>query len=446
MVAENHIPSTRRGVLALIGTTAVTGCSGIPRNFFGQDPVELDGAKLQALADRPVPSIPERTVVDIEQSLLDSRRKSVRQRLSAVPTPFSSQEIPNGAIREKLASVHERTRDLLDEAKKAETPYETLTSLRNARSRAAELNAAWQAIDAGLTREALLEDAATARQHVRTFDDRWQYMGDDAIRAVLIGDRLERNVEWATRIASVDREELAAEQETPITVGELGGDIERARALLDDSTYLYDRYTASLTNPSELQSTIQSAAKATVRVIETRQNDLPEFNPENPAETFDQDIEDTPAAWALQELYDPVADTHELNRAQSKGQPAHLILQAQSKLARIQAFSSLYERVDDGEYFAIKAVSDVEALRSTAIQAVTTAQSAAPDQHLARRILTELVGTIRYADQEFADLRDKIEVEWIARDVSLYVITAAIARAIPDTVDHILSIITHSSG
>jgi len=445
MANDEHIMSTRRGVLALVGTTALAGCNAIPTDPFGEHPIQLDGAKLQALAEQEIPTIPERVVVDIEQSYLDSRRARIRELLAAVPTPFSSREIPNGAIREELASMHRRTLEMLDAADDAESRYETLTSLRNVRSQAGELNTAWQAIDADLTREALLEDSATVRQGVRAFDDSWQYVGTDAVRAVLIADRIERSVERAIGVTSVDREELKAEQENPITVGELGGDIEQARALLDDSVYLYDRYTTSLTDPTDLSGTIRSAAASAVGAIEARQDDLPEFNPENPAATFGQDIEDTPAAWALEELYDYVSETYGIDHARSNDQPARVILEAQEAFARMQAFTSLYERIDEGERFAIEAVSDVKALRSTAVEAVTAAASEAPDPRLTHRIATDLAGAIRYTDREFTDLRDEIEAQWIARDVGFYVTTAAVARAVPDAVDRTLSIFEKSS-
>lgn len=441
MANEGPVVSTRRGVLALVGTTAFAGCSGIPSGILEEQPATLDGTELRALAERDAPAIPERAVVDIEGAVLDARRDHVRELLSGVPTPFSSREIPNGAIREELASMHERALDALDAADSAGSPYETLTSLRDARSRAGALNAAWRAIDAGLTREALLEDAAVVRREGRAFDERWRYVGDDPVRAVLIADRLERGVERAIAVASVDREELAAEQENPVTVGELGGDIERGRALLDDGAYLYDRYTASVTGATALESTIRSAARAAVDTVETRQRDLPAFDPGDPAATFGRDIEETPAAWALRDLYGHVSNTRGIDHARSNDQPAHVVLQAQEQLARIRAFTALYERIDDGERFAIEAASDVEALRSTAVAAVMAARSAAPDPRLARRLLADLAGGIRYTDREFADLRDEIEAAWIARDVSFYVTTAAIARAIPDAVDRITSLL-----
>lgn len=441
MTHDRSTRTTRRGVLALLGTTAAAGCTGLPSTPFGDREVRIDGAALRALAERPTPVVPETVPVGIERQYLRRRSGDVRELLAVAPTPLDRREVPNGAIREKLASTHDRATEALAASEDAPSPYEAMRSIRRARGEAGELAAAWRAIDAGLTRADLLDPAATVLEAVREFDDEWEYVGADSVRVVLVGERIERGVARAIEAASVDRERFGFEQENPITVGELGGDVERARGLLDDATHLYDRYTGSLSGGTDRESTIRSAAESAVAAVDRRQEDLPAFDPRDPSAAFDRDVEDTPAAWALRDLYEGATHTRGIDHARSNEAlgPASVVLLAQETLTRLRAFASLYDRVAGGERVALADAGDVEAIRSDAVRAIETARSEATHPRLARRVLADVAGTIPFADRELADVRDEIEPRWLARDVGIYLRTGAVARAVPAASERIAS-------
>lgn len=428
---------TRRGVLALVGTAATAGCSEIRAGVSGDRSTRIDGADVRSATEGDVPAVPRTVPVGIEGSYLEGRADRARRLLSGVPTPLDREEVPNGAIREELAAMHQGAREALAAAGDAGSPYEAMESLRSARGHAGALDAAWRAIDADLTREALLGDAEAIRRDVRNFRDGWRYAGTDPIRAVLVSAPVEEAVRRAMARASVDAAELRTEEENPVTVGELGGDLERARALLDDGTYLRDRYLDSLADAPGLGSTLRSAAGSLVSAARERRRGLPEYDPDDPSASVGRDVEETPAAWALRDLYDRATYLGRIGDERSDGRLATAVLLAGERLADLRAFESLHGRVAGGETFAVDGASDVESIRSAAVRAVEAALADAGHPRLARRALADPAAMIRFADRELRDVRDEVEARWIAREVGEYVTAAATARGVPRATERV---------
>lgn len=427
---------TRRRLLAALTAPALAGCANLDLGF-GEETTTLDGKALRSIATADAPPVPKTVPVTIAAAYLDERHRRARADLDAVPAPLDADDIPNGAVRARLQAMRERTRESLRRAETARSSFERMLALRNARERAATLRSAWRSIDGDLTRGGLLDDAETVEADLRAFRDRWEYLGRDPVDTALVGATIERGIDHGLAVASVSERQLQFEAENPVTVGELGGDIARGRAALDDCAHLYDRQTAGET--SDFGAAVQAGATTLHDATARRRQTLPEYDSDDPSSSVGRDIEGTVSEYALEELYDRIRYASRRREPRIDARPGSAVLTAVEQLSALRAFASLYERVAAGESVAVESASDVETLRSRAVEAIDAATEEAPHAHLASRALADPVGLVRYADRELENLDREVEAAWLARDLAQYVVSAALARAVPDAVGRAVS-------
>lgn len=425
--------TTRRGFLALAGAAALAGCS-TPGDMLGSDEPKIDGGAIRDALERDPPTVPETIPVDVEQKRLDETAERARNDLSSVPAPFDVSEIPNGRIRADLNRMHEDATAELGRAQSADSPAESMDRLRGARARAREVAAAWEAIDAGLTRDDVRETIPEVRDDFEAFRRRWRYVGDEPIRAVLAHAHVEDLVASAGRRLGSAGERHRGDPEGPLSVGAFAGWVERARAALDDAEYVYDRYRSSLDAARGVGEGLKTAGESLVETVDERRSELPNGTPGDPSSFVERDVEGTPAGYALSDLYQSIDYAHRLEDERATGQRANVVLSAHETLVRVRAFESLRERVERGDHATVEDASDVRAIREAAIDAVEEAAAADAHPRLDRRIL-RVARDFEYVDRELAryDEGDRVSPDSLVRDLGDYVLVETIARATPPT-------------
>lgn len=419
---------TRRGALAALG--ALAGCSGVNPLSSEPESVTLDAAALRALVDDSAPSFPERLPVEITDAHLRASEERARALLDAVPTPLAPEEIPNGAIREKVRHAREHAVDSLSTATAAPTPFARLTAFADARAEARFAAGAWRAIDQELTREALTDDVETVREDRRALRDRWRYVGDDPVVATLVHTAIER------RIAS-GRSDIAIGEPhryrpgNPLGVGEIAAEIERARVAVDDAAHCYDRLTATLDDPVDLRERLVDARRRLREAFEDERSALFSIDRQEPWRVEGVDVEETPAAEALTELFRPIDSADDDGWTDTT--PARALTWAHASFVTLAAFASLRERVREGETFAIESAADVGAVRTAAIEALRAAETSPAEPALTRHSTAELADQVAWADEELlSDQVDEgVRASWLRNDVATYLTVAARARATP---------------
>ncbi|MFB6101738.1 MAG: hypothetical protein ABEJ73_04165 [Haloplanus sp.] len=423
---------TRRGTLALLGT--LTGCSAMPNAT--DEAAQLDGAALRALADEPAPTIPDRLPVGIGEAHLEATAKRAQALFEAVPATLGPEQIPNGAIREKVHQARERAAESLSNARAATAPYERLRAFADARAEGRFAAGAWRAIDQGLTRAALRDEAERIRGDHRALRERWQYVGGDPVDATLVHAAIERRVD-AGRADIALGPPRRYRVGNPLGVGELAEEVERARVAVDDAGHLYDRLTASVTEPTDLRPRFRAARESLRDDFESERADMPSVGAERPWQVEGVDVEDTPAAEALRELYRQFDPEHDDGWAEA--QPAQSLLWAHGSFASLQAFASLRATVADGETFAVESVDDVAAMRTAAVEAVRAAAEAPHVPALTRQQLAELSTNLGHADDRLADVEGTVSAERLHHEVARYLTVAAKARATPRASERVAS-------
>lgn len=428
---------SRRATLALAGSVALAGCSALQDPLGDEQHTTIDGTRLQQVATAEGPSIPETVPVDVERAALDDARARAEDLLASVPVPLGPSEIPNGAIREELSRKYEEAEDELARATEAGSRFEAMERLRRARGDARAAATAWDSIDAGVTRSDLEADLPGLRDDDAAFRERRRYVGDDPVRAVVVHDAVEDLLERVQRRVSPDDEERRGREvlANPIAVGEFGGQLEEARAALDDAAYLYDRFEASLSTVRDLGPTFEAASASLLDDVLRRHDNLP--SGDEPSDFVDADVEGTPAAAALEDLYFGIDHTSYSEERHAAGSYASVVLLAYWDLTEFRAFDVLRERVADGERFTVESADEVIARRQSAVEAVNAALADSAFPVLARHVVSSLAGHVRYADDELERVDDEVRVEWLDRELSHYVVTEAIADVLPATTEQV---------
>jgi hypothetical protein len=431
-MSDERLRPTRRGLLALAGGTAVAGCSSLP-NPLESSPPRLDGARLSEIAMGELPTVPRTLPLAIDDDHVQRHIDRTRTLLSRAPLPFDGRELPNGAMREEMNTTAEKARTAIERARDAASPLEACSSLRRARGKGHTVATAWAYIDEGLRRNDLGDDADTLAADVAAFDDRWSYVGDEAVRALVV----HRTIETLERTATTDADgppdnpRVASRPETLVTVSEYAGGLERGRAALADATYFYDRLRETLATERPLGPVFEDAAASLHDTLRTATAD---FDRNAPVTAYvDADVGNSPVEEPLRYLHDDLVDLGSITRHREAGELAAAVLSAHRELTRLRAFDALRERVERGESDAIERADDVAALREAAVAAIETALRETTHPHLSRSVLHDVVELVENADDEIGsyDTDERVPVDWVRRDAGEYIYAAAVAQATP---------------
>lgn len=442
-MSDDRLRTTRRGLLALAGGTAVAGCSALP-NPLDSSPPQIGGARLAEITAGRVPTVPQTVPVAVADDHVQGHVDRTQSLLSRAPLPFDERELPNGAMRQELNDTAEEARAILERARSAASPFEAISALRDGRGKGRAVATAWAYADRGLRREDLAGDADALAADVAAFRDRWSYVGDGAVRALLVHGAIEALVRAAAHNVEgrPENPRMTWRPENLVTVSEYAADLERRRAALDDATHLYDRFRAGLTTTRELEDIFDTALGELLDALQTATAD---FDGSDPVSAFvDADVENSPVRYPLEYLRSDLAHTAPITEHRDRGEVPSALLATHREFTRLRAFEGLRERVEGGESYAIESAEDVAALRRTAVAAIETALRETDRPDLSRKVLQNMAGLVERVDGEIGpyDARERVPVDWIRREAGEYIYAAAVARVTPGVSDAVAELLT----
>lgn len=429
---SDDLPTTRRGVLALAGSVALAGCGALP-NLGGSSPPDLDAARLDEITAEEVPTIPQTVPVIIADDHVQGHADRARALLSEAPVPFDEEEIPNGAMREEMNATAEAARSTVEEGQNAGSPYEAVSTLRDARGNARTVATAWAYADERLRREDLEDDATALADDVAAFRDRLSYVGDDPVRAVLVYEPVESLVASAANNADgrPENPRTTRQAENLVTASEYAANLERGRTALTDATYLFDRLRGDLAAGRDLSETFEDALDELLDRLQSETADIDGTDPVSAV--VDADIEDSPVETPLQYLHSDITHSGSITTHREDAEVASALVAVHRELTRVRAFQDLRDRVESGENYEIESTEDVATIRESAITAIDTALDESAEPGLSRNTLHNMAGLVENVDSEIGpyDDREQVPADWIRRDVGEYIYAAAVARATP---------------
>ena len=256
---------SRRNVLAGLGaaTIAVTaGCSVFDRSGEAEPP-RLDTDEIERIVRDPVPETERPAPLQPDEASIEAGLERCAELIDAVPATITTEEIPNGVVREEVGSARESALDGREAVEDAPDRFRSLVALRNARADAREASVAYRAVGTDLHTEIEAERLA-ARGDVGARLARTSYAGDERDRTLLVAYRIEellvdarRRMNWGSRPPDPGA----------LDVGELAGDVEYAAATLDAVDALADRHASVAEEAVDFTATLESALESSLRAV-----------------------------------------------------------------------------------------------------------------------------------------------------------------------------------
>ena len=409
---------TRRGLLALAGTSVLAGCNSL---------AGLDGERESTIRAYDLPNIdtdedwdpviPESIPVDIAPDHFDAARNRVTTLLAELPMPLGPEEIPNGYIRERLADAATDATTGLTDARDARTELVALESLQRARANARYAAVGWAVADRDLSLEPIQREYRQAVSEAQSVRDGYEYVGTDPVRAALVHGHIE---DILTRV--IDNRVPRREENHLLHTAEWGETAESAQAHLDDARHLNEQFTASLpADAGAVKETLIEAAKTLLADVRSRRSELP---PEPTAED-----------WGISERV--IGDLrweadNGVSRLSDANGPASAVIDANRRLTQFKALDRLQTRIDAGELSRPQSAEAVREIRSTAYTALQAALEESPAPELTRTAITNTAWRVASADRELAQYQGEVSVSRLDRSVADYVVATAIGRVAPN--------------
>ncbi|MEA5406650.1 hypothetical protein VB773_03005 [Haloarculaceae archaeon H-GB2-1] len=345
---------SRRGVLALVGATALSGCRALDGSADdGRGTVSsYDLPRIEGDDDSyPDPIVAPGVPVAIAESHITSARDRTMDLLAELPTPLGAARIPNGHVRQRLTDAAADATTELSEARTATTEFEALRELRYAREHARYAAAGWAFVEDGVSVDQVRAERRQTRAEARSVREDHEYIGDDPVRAAVVHASVEALLEDAAVRDSVHVSH--GDPESLLAVAEWGEAAESAKAHLADARHLDDQFTASLpADVGTIEETLRAAGRQLLADVRTRRSALP-------PEPTDDDWE--PADELLMDLRREATDGP-LGVGDATG-PASAVVGAMGRLATFRALDRVRKRIDDGETFRVEDAANVHTAR-----------------------------------------------------------------------------------
>ena len=410
---------TRRKFLVAAGTaTALAGCSELgARSSDSAEEIPLTELPEVPDPDESEPILVDDIPIEIEREKLSESATRVTDLLDTLPMPFGPDDVPNGHIRRELTEAAERATGHLDSARSAQTRLSALESLHRARSEARYAAAGWAFVEQDRTTTELRAEREETVDEASAFRSEYEYLGTDPVRAVVVHSHLRRTIE---RVFDARNPSNYGDPGALLTVAEWGEHAESARAHLEDSRYLSDRFEATLpADAGSLEETFDAAAESLTESLGRRRDELPP-EPEEAEELADR---------LRYRLRDDAASG--AKNADDVGGPARTVLAATDALVGVLAYDRLQSRIDDGDRFQVETGEDVRAMRSGALEAIRTGLEESPRPALVRGVLADAAWRVVHADDELARHHSSVRPGRLHGLIRRYVTATVRARSVP---------------
>ncbi|MFC3959873.1 twin-arginine translocation signal domain-containing protein [Halovivax cerinus] len=442
MTGDRTLRPTRRDFLAAASVggagTSLAGClDRLPwreRTSNGRVPANSVDAVLSADG----PSIEWPDPIEPSSASIADAHDRVDELLAQIPDPITVADVPNGVVRESIAS---NRRDAIDGRDASDVArYRHLRETSDARGAARHSRTTYDAIE--LDHESLVADLRTERTDVlgtvRTQLDAIDYRGPETVegtlRAALVARQREADLRRAERTLGDWRAGLG---DTVIDLGEAAGDVERASATASIWSHLIDRYEAGQSDVVPLESSFSDVIDRSLERIETV-----DF-PEQVGDTWYgavgvDDLDDRGLEFALWRAGGEVIDAADgVETASVEGRLGTALYRALEFEVRYRAFETFRDWVRSGSFAWPASVSEIEAERSAALLAAETARESVTGPTLGALRCAERLQSLEWTDAAVRRAADNDPETRVSLDDEYrdYALRRAELTALPDAVE-----------
>jgi hypothetical protein len=382
--------TTRRSVLAGVGTVAMAGLAGCSELPFGDRDQTRPDVSLPAdvAGDVEWPASP--FPVAVPDSLPANHEDRARELLADVP---ESPSVPNEGVAADLGSDRAEAAGSLSDDVEEPWPGGRLSEWRSRRESAATVRGAYRAATGENDAEAVEERRRAVRTDLAGLVADHEYRAASPLEAVLVHEPMEELLADCRRRVRPRRGYPADPVARPFRAGEAVARAEDAQATLADARGLREAYLTSRDDaPSQWSALIDASDRLRLAVGRT-QSAVDDFlDVSEPP--FDADLQGT----AGRELFETGRGqvewtTEEFSKRRREGDYATGIVEAARSLAAIEAFRAAIEGIQDGGY---QDEVTVETVRRTGQRAREAIDAARGSEHQAfvNRLLESPLGIV----------------------------------------------------
>lgn len=422
----------RRAVLTAVGAgvaTSLAGCGLLTED----ERTRLAASGIDDALAKSLPNYERPTPVRPSQSAIQAGVERVDELLAAVPTDPTAEDIPNGAIRDRIADMRGDAVAQREAIERADDPYGKLQETRHARRDAAEPAVAYRAVEGEVTldgirvtRDALAEDVAADLDAI-------EYVGSDLDRTLYLAAERESILLAAGRWLD---NHIRAVDPSVLDIGEVGSWVEHARAARAVVDHLGVRHRDRVTDARTFAADFEEALDQTVQTIADQS--LPERG-DKPNDLVDADIGDTPAERILENCIRQLIDTEaELRNRRSEEHLGVGLRRAYAAERDRRAYETIRGRIADGEFRSLDSATAIRDARERAIRLATDAGIDPGEPSIPANMLVGRMHEIRDTDgwiRQELETRDTVYAETFNGEFARYVWVAEQIAALPDAAE-----------
>jgi hypothetical protein len=397
--------TTRRRLLAGLGTAAVSGLAGCSALDGFRD--DTDQRDERVRLDEPLPqaSLPVAPLpMALSDSMVETHRTRAAELANSVP---ADPQIPNGTIARRITNERERIRQRLDEESDATHAIARLDDWRFRRQNAAELAGQYRAATGTDDGETVRQrrDAVREARHGLTAD--LEYRAADPVEAVLIYATVEDLLADADRQARPSPPYPESPTERVEQAGDAVGAAEDAVATLADARGIRDAYLTARRTRSSQWATLIEASRRVGYGADFSRRDVERYRERQATAVFDADVEGTVAAHLFQTArFEVEADTDANREHRRAGEYASAILGSGYELVGTAILQNVVSAIENGTFVREATADTIRAAAASArsaLQAVANAEHPHLSATLARPALSYYQSGQRYVDEDHFD-------------------------------------------
>ncbi len=425
---------SRRRLLAGSGIALASGLAGCGRLWNdGEGSPEFDPSAIEPILSEPTPNVERPVPIRPALGAIDDGTGRYDELLAALPSTLSAEDVPNEVVREGIESAREDAEAYRESVETASDRFRMIQAIEEARGSAREAAAAFDAVGTDIT-SATDRERREARSAVGARLADVEYAGEDPDRTTLLAARIERTLLETQRqlqhgFFPIDPDVLE--------IGELAGDIERARATIDTVEALTDRHAEVVADPIELEIPLERALKLSFHALGQSGLATDDVTPE---ELLGSEPDRTERSLligeAIRRIESPV---RRIEPKLARGELASGLDDAFVLERDVRALRTVVDRLVEGEFPELESAEQVRTEREAALEAAETVPGSVPERSLAMDVFVRTLEGLSLADEAIGQSLDTGRSQSLEREYARYAYCRAQLEVLPETIESVRS-------
>lgn len=352
---------SRRMYLSVLGglTVSSAGCITGETDSDDTGPTRFNPSELEQILPTRSTNIERPIPIEPTEQAITSRSQEVESIISSVPSVITESTIPNGTIRNEIDHRKSAASNTRTEAISQPSRFHTIRQLSDAQGLARDAHTMYSSATGELTPNTVETEQATVKREINQRIASLRYIGDSIHQLILLYYWLESDLITARNELNRTHRER---RNNPIRLGEIGNDIGSARGMLDATAHLETRQEGRVQDNSTRYPAVEQACSRAL----TSLRDYEEVRSDDPSEHTTVDINETPAERILWTANGGYRNSiQQIIEHRAEGTVADGIHQAVNAFTRFHAYSTLLDRVNDGEFMELTSVDPVIGARNS---------------------------------------------------------------------------------